>query len=409
MLGRIAFLLVFIIPFTMFGPEICESSRAQNAFTEFKKLLREQAAFEATDFAELEQGETVVKLLPVQDKREVAVYGVVFLQTPLEVFLESYREGLTRKNNPAILEIGKFSKSPTFDDLRSLTIETRDIDDMKDCVVGKCDLKLSAAMIERFHSEVNWDAPDYRVQASQLIKLMLLQYVQEYIDRGDSALIEYSDKEKQIRLGEEVQSLMAASRYLNGVAPEFTNYLKSYPRKELPNVEHALVWSKLKFGLKPVIAINHVMIYRREQETGPQVLIATKQIYANHYFNSSLALTAFGKIPERSSESYLLYENRSRADGLEGFFSGMRRRIVQNEAADNLKTILQGTKVNLEARALNPTAQFSATAYEERRPTRWSFGGIHVFWWLFWIMALLALLGLSAYDWNRIRREEASR
>ena len=161
---------------------------AQHSVAEFHKILREKAAFDEIDFAALEQGQTVVSLLPANDKREVAVCGIVSLQVPAEVFLQSFRESMTRKSTPAILEIGRFSNTPTLDDLQSLTFENRDIDDMKDCIVGDCRLKLSAPMIERFHKEMDWQAPDYRIRATQLLRLMLLDYVRDYLARVDAAL-----------------------------------------------------------------------------------------------------------------------------------------------------------------------------------------------------------------------------
>jgi len=115
---------------------------AQNSLGEFHKVLSEKAAFNAADFAALEQGHTVVKLLPEQDKTEVAVCGLVSLQVTPDVFLQSFRDSMARKSNPAILEIGSFSSIPTIDDLQTLTIENRDIEDLKECVVGDCRLKL---------------------------------------------------------------------------------------------------------------------------------------------------------------------------------------------------------------------------------------------------------------------------
>ena len=80
------------------------------------------------------------------------------------------------------------------------------------------------------------------------------------------------------------------------------------------------------------------------QKIGPQVLVTSKQIYANHYFDGSLGLTAFMSIPDESNRSYLVYENRSRADVLGGLFGKMKRGIVQEKAVDNLKNILESSK-----------------------------------------------------------------
>ena len=52
--------------------------------------------------------------------------------------------------------------------------------------MGDCDLKLSAQMIQRFAREVNWQAPDYAQQATQLFKSILVDYVKDYRARGEA-------------------------------------------------------------------------------------------------------------------------------------------------------------------------------------------------------------------------------
>jgi len=386
-------ILLGICALVLLGANTCP---AQNSVAEFHKALSDRAAFTETDFLALTDGRPVVKLLSARDKREVVVAGLAPLQAPVELFLQSFRESMTRKNNPAILEIGSFSSQPTIDDLQLLTFENRDLEDLKDCVVGDCPLKLSAAMIDRLHKEVDWSAPDFRAQATQVLKLMLLDYVRDYQARGDSALIEYNDKQIAVRLADEQRDLMAALNH--DFLEEIPQYLKSSPNAEWHMIEHALVWSKIKFGFKPVIAINHITIYQREQKSGPQILIASKQIYANHYFDSSLALTAFLSIPGASS-GYLFYENRSRADGLGGAFSGLKRSIVENRALDSVKAILHQSQASLEARALNG-AESSAETTDVGTGRRWRVGRVQAFLLLICIAALVLLVGLRSYNWK---------
>lgn len=362
---------------------------AQSSLTEFQKILREKAAFADNDFDALARGETVAKILPAQDKREVVVTGLAPLQAPAEVFLQSFRENLTRKSNAAILEIGSFSSQPTIDDLRLLTFETRDLEDLKECVVGDCRLKLSAAMIERLHREVSWDAPDYQAQATELLKQMLVEYVRDYLARGDSALIKYNDKQDEVRLADEQRDLFASlgREVLPGV---------SLSKPGLPNVEQSIVWSKIKFGLKPVFAINQITIYHGAREFGPQVLIVSKQIYANHYFDSSLALTA---LLNTSGTTYLVYENRSRADGLGGVFGGMKRGIIEGKALESVKTILHQSQQNLEARARNvaesaPAAEAAGRNWKGLKPSRIQMLLLAL------SFTVLVLLGLGGYNWK---------
>jgi hypothetical protein len=370
---------------------------AQHSIADLQQSLREVAAFDEADFATLAQGQTVVNPLPTREKSEVAVCGLVGLDVPAEVFLQSFRDSMTRKSSPAILEIGRFSSTPTIDDLQSLTFEPRDLDDLKECVVGDCQLKLSATMIERLNKELDAEAPDYQIRATGLLKLMLVDYVRDYLARGDAALIKYYDKSKEVPLAHEQGALMAASTYMNNVLPEVSEHLKGFAKAETTIVENAIVWSKIKFGLKPVIAINHITVYKRQEN--PQIVVASRQIYANHYFDSSLALTAFTSIPGATPGSYLFYENRSRVDGMEGAFGKFKRKIVEDKALNGLKGILESSRANLSAHALNRT-ELASTAHEEKG---WRGGRIrvaYVFLGLVLITGLVALLTLGTYEWK---------
>ncbi len=359
---------------------------AQTSITEFQKVLAEKTSFQETDFAALQANQPVVRLAPVSDKREIAVAGLVNIRAGADEFLRSYRDSMLRKSNGAILEIGSFSNQPALRDLESLTLETGDIEDLKDCTVGDCDVKLSAAMIERFRKEIDWNAPDYALKVTSLFKQMLSEYVSNYRTRGEAALIQYNDKQNQIDLATEQRALSASSGYINSLLSDSTAGLQL--------IEDAIVWSKIKFGLKPVIAVNHITIYKRDREIGPQVLIASKQIYASHYFNASLALTAFVTVPGASQGAYLVSENRSRADGLQGPFGKIKRGVVEKKALEGLKAILAHSQASLDPSTLAAnTAEFSP--HQSYGWGRRLFGGVRPLLWLLVLSALIALLLLG--------------
>jgi len=366
---------------------------AQASRAELQKALSNKVSFGETDFSALQLDQPVVRSIPTSDKAEIAVTGLVNIRAAADEFLRSYRDSMTRKNNAAILEIGAFGREPSLADLETLTLEARDIEDLKECVVGECQIKLSAAMIERFRREINWDAADCPVKVTNLFKQMLSEYVKDYRSRGEAALIEYNDKRDQVSLAAEQRALDTARSYVN----EFINGSTT----DLQLIEDTLVWSKIKFGLKPVIAVNHILIYRRNSDVGPQVLIASKQIYANHYFNASLALTAFVRVPDAPDSAYLVYENRSRADGLEGPFGKIKRGVVEKKALDGLRTVLAGSKASLEGSTLAAsTAELEG--YQTYGWGRRLFSGIRPLLWLLVLSAIIALLALGR------RRTESS-
>src|SRR2546429_4957712 len=158
---------------------------AQGSNAVFQQIFRDKAELAEGDFTALDQGETVIKRLPALDKREIAMGGAVRVQASAEMFLQSFRENMIRKSNPAILEIGNFGNPPSLDDLQGLTIESRDIEDLRQCVVGNCRLKLSAMMIDRLQKEINWEERDYPVHVTQNIKQILVGYVRSFLARDD--------------------------------------------------------------------------------------------------------------------------------------------------------------------------------------------------------------------------------
>ena len=388
MITRNQVLLCTLLASVAASSALGQSSSTSSA--EFQKTLSEKVAFSQTDFAALQVNQPVVRSIPTSDKAEIAVSGLVHIRTAADEFLRSYRDTMMRKSNTAILEIGGFGSQPALTDLETLTLEARDIEDLKECVVGECQLKLSAAMIERFRKEIDWSAADSKASVTNLFKQMLFEYVKDYRARGEAALIQYNDKRDQVSLADEQRALNAAPSYVN-------EFLKD-SNAGLQLLEDTLVWSKIKFGLKPVIAINHILIYRRNSEVGPQVLIASKQIYANHYFNASLALTAFVRLPEGA---YLVYENRSRADGLEGPFGKIKRGVVEKKAVEGLRAILEQSKASLEG-ATFAASTADLASYKTDGWGRRLFGGVRPLLWVLVISAMIALLALGR------RRTESS-
>ncbi|MFL6229030.1 MAG: hypothetical protein ACJ741_09635, partial [Pyrinomonadaceae bacterium] len=119
-------------------------------------------------------------------------------------------------------------------------------------------------------------------------------------------------------------------------------------------------------GFKPVVVVEHTATYTRVRGDAAQILVATKQLYANHYLDSSLSLTLLFGAPASggTSGTYLLYVNRSRVDMLDGLMGGVKRRVIESRVTDGLRTVLQQTKLNVETRAANrPDSELGA--YDE--------------------------------------------
>lgn len=320
---------------------------AQSSPETLREYLRKYLKFSEDEIASLEQGKTITKLPATREAREIATFGAVLVNVTKAAYLSRFRDIVNFKKSANVLQIGVFHTPPRLEDLRGLSIDEADIELLRTCRVGACDVKLSAKVIERLQKEINWSAPDYRQRAEQLVKQALFEYVTQYQKGGNAALGEYHDQQYPLRIADEFQAILKESSYLKEYAPEFQRYLEQFPKAQLGGVENFIYWSKEKFGLRPVISLTHVTIYSRNQGKG-SVLIASKQIYASHYFEASLGLTALIDKPGKTG-FYLTYLNRSRADALRGSLAGMKRSLISRELLAGTESNLQMIKRRIEA------------------------------------------------------------
>lgn len=355
-------IFILIIPalWLFSAPMICQ---AELTIDQLHRYLSAQAKFDNAEINLFKNGEMIAKLLPAGDKNEVAVCGIIILNAPPEVGLRSFQEVLASQNRTSIVDFGSFSEIPEIGDLKTLTLDKKEIEDLKECRIGNCRLKLSAAMINRFQKEVDWNSPGYAKQVTALYKQLLVEYVRDYLLSGEAALIEYNDKSEAVRLREEHQTLVERLLWVNESAPEFAQYLRDFPRFEISNVRNSIGWTKIKFGLKPVIVITQTITYTTACSDISQVISVSKQIYANHYFDSSMAMTALISFPKSDSNSYLLYTNHSRSSSLDGVFS----KVVEKEAMNKLKSLLENTKISAEAALKTQNRNFE----KSEQPTIW--------------------------------------
>lgn len=379
-----------LICFTLLMLNLANRCLAETPAEKMQKILTAQAGFADTDLKTLNQGEPIAKLLSVKDEGEVAVCGITNVNAPLEITLKAFQDTMSRQNKSSVIDMGDFSSIPVPEDLQGFKLEKGDVESLKKCVVGNCDFRLSAAMIERFQKEVDWSAADYSVQTNLLFRKILLEYLQDYLLRGNEALIEYNHQRKPISLRQEHRSLLNNLLWIHDFAPEFAEYLQNFPHTELPNVRKSLTWSKLKFGLKPVMVVTQTITYMSEKDGVSQILSVSKQIYASRYFDSSLGLTALIKFP-KNQNAYLFYANHSRSSALEGMFSNFKREIVEREAMEKIKPLLEDTKSFAEAKLKKSMEADESSNHQ----TGWFSAESHWIWIILSIILAIAIFGVG--------------
>jgi hypothetical protein len=322
-------------------------------------VLRRQMRFSAADLRALDAGAAVVKTLETPSRQEVAHWGVVHIQAATEHFIERFRDIERFESGPGIPRIGRFGVVPRLDDLASLTLPAEDVEALQRCRPGNCDVKLSAAAMRRFRAEVNWSSPNAARQADAVFREMLLDLVRAYQTNGNEALGHYDDGDETLPVAEVFRALLAGSDLLPARVPALIAYLEAYPRGRPTGAEDFFYWSVVDFGLKPTMRVSHVTIHPLADSPSSDVAyaIAIKQLYASHYFHSTLELRFL--VDDRRSSArrgfYLVSITRSRNDGMTGFAGSLLRSIISRRSRAGVRRYLEHVKQQVERAA--PTAQ----------------------------------------------------
>jgi hypothetical protein len=170
-----------------------------------------------------------------------------------------------------------------------LTLPAKDVTALARCRPGDCNVKLSAAAMTRFRNQVNWSSPNAALQANEVAREMILDLVHAYQADGNAALGHYHDGAEPLSVAEQFRALLTSSNRLPVPVPELMAYLDEYLRGRPAGAEDFFYWSVVDFGLKPTVRVNHVIIYPLAAIlSGVSHVIAIKQLYASHYFHTTL-------------------------------------------------------------------------------------------------------------------------
>lgn len=277
---------------------------------------------------------------------DVAVFGAIWINAPLSRYLSAVRDIEHLESGASFLVTRKISSPPRLEDFSALTLPAPDIRDLQNCRIARCELKLSRDTIERLQRSVDWSRGDVQDQVDRVARQAAFDYVNGYLQGGNARLAVYRDSERPTSVGAEFVSIVDRSPALGQLFPDVRRYLLDFPHATLPGSDSFLYWQETKFGLKPTIRINHVVIVERPEAT----IVASKMIYATHYFRSALELRILLRDPAHGNGFWLITENRSRSDGLTGFSGRLIRGRVRGESERGTATLLQQTKTRLEAR-----------------------------------------------------------
>jgi hypothetical protein len=301
--------------------------------------------------ADIELGKAVAQVLPTPAPSEVVIFGAIYINASPENYLKLMQNLHSFRASRHYLGVRQITTPPKLSDFEGFVLEDDDITELKNCKPGKCQLQLPTESMKEFQESVDWSAPDVGNQVNRLAQKMALEELIRYQKDGDSALGTYYDKEHPLRVADQFESLLSESAALTDYLPDLENYLIGYPKTRLPNSEDFFYWERVKFGLKPTLRMNHMVIYRGSQLSGPVDSIAIKQLYASHYFQTALDFSVCVKDSSRPDQKgfYLITIKGSRQAGLTGLKGSITRTSAVSRTRSWLEASLTYVKRTLES------------------------------------------------------------
>ena len=331
---------------------LAEPARAQARWSTLDDFLSRGIRLNAKELAAIARGETVAKMLPTADTRDIAVFGAVQIDVPRSFFIDRQRDFPRSLRTPTRAQLQVFSRPAALADVQALDVTGDDLKELRSCRPGDCRFKLPATDMERVRSTIG-SGSDARARVAAYVRQRLVEYVTDYRTRGNDAMVTYDDR-GTVRSSESLAAMLRDSSYLLTTVPSLGQHLADYPRSSLNGATDVIFWSRDELPhLRPVLRITHQTIFAPPERLDMTV-VAAKQIYADHYFEAGLEVLAAVERtgPSAASESggiTLVAIRRYRFDHMpSGGLLNIRGRVA-NGLRDNVMADLRRLERDTEA------------------------------------------------------------
>lgn len=295
----------------------------------------------------LDAGHAAVRMLPGRD-REVAVFAAARTNINADRLVAWVNRIDALKKSQLVPIIQRFSDPPVIGDLARMSLPVDDLRSIRHCQPASCDLKLTAAEMTALKPLAASPSPANDARLQERVREVILDRIRRYHAGGHTALGRWDDGSTDRSLQENFAALLARSPYLTDRLAPLAAHLLGAPAHRVHGIDSFLYWSQDTVRGRPVIAATHVGIIRGRDPGQPLVLVAGKQIFAMHYMNASLSVTALiGGGP--GAPTYLVYINRTDVDVISGFFSAITRSLIEGRIRSEANTAIVDLRKRLES------------------------------------------------------------
>lgn len=289
----------------------------------------------------LESGRPIVRFLQATG-HEVGAFTAIAL--PPAVTVDRAAAWMRRvelmRENRYVIASQRLSTPARIEDFDRVALDDEELDEIRGCAPGRCGVKLSAADLKSLTAIARTGGTEWKSRVQQAYREMLLRRVLAFTAGGFAALDDLVDKKRPSSPAAAFAPLVAHTAFLGDRAPELARRLLHCAADPPPGGESFMYWSKERLGGRPVIAVTHVVLLPPNGAGSPLLMVGA-QVYASHYLDATLTVTAFLQ-DQPASRPYFVYLHRSSVDLLGGFWGGFARSIIESRARKDGPVILNG-------------------------------------------------------------------
>jgi len=318
---------------------------------DLQAFFQQNIGLNQDQIAAIRNGHAVAKTLPSHTPAEVFLFGAIYIHAAPESYVQFATDFDRTRKLPNYLALGVFSNPPQLSDLKGFSFDAEEIQALKNCKPGDCQIQMPASSIDELHQSIDWSAADVSDQVNQLLQKTALQRLIAYQREGNQALGVYNDKRDPTEVPTQFAYMLSYDKAMPERLPDFYQYLLSYPSAKPANVESTFYWARVKFGLKPTLRVVQVLTMRGKPTDQVAYAIAEKQLYASHYFETALDLSfcVRGSDDTKQPGFYLIMAMGSEQAGLTGVKGSIVRKVAVGRSVSNLQDALTAIKGTLES------------------------------------------------------------
>jgi hypothetical protein len=297
-------------------------------------------------------GGPLLRILPARD-REIGIAAAIDLRASSHRLIDLVTRLEHLQMADGVAAAGRFSQPPVEADLAALRWPSGDLEELRACEPGRCALKLSDEEMASIRALNRHPYGEWRPKAERALNRIVLERLEAFRARGHAGIGPYHDKRAPVALAGEFDAVLASMTYLGGETPSIVDHLRRYPNGARRPAVEFYYWAIETLGLKPVVTVTRLSVFERAAGRDCDVLIVSTQVFATHYVTASLSMMTIvgGTAPGRD---LFVYANRSRVDGLQGWFGGVVRRKIEGRIRAVAPGALLRLRNLLEAPASGP-------------------------------------------------------